>query len=367
MKKVCIIGSCGVPANYGGFETLVEMLTAFKPRNMDVTIFCSEPHYKEKLESFNGCRLKYIGLNANGMQSVFYDIISMCKSLFISDAMLILGVSGCVALPIIKLFYRGSLVVNVDGIESRRAKWNWLARTFLKVSEFIAVKFAHVVISDNEGIRKYIIDCYGVDSHVIAYGGDHTSKRQLTDGVLSTYPFLAKKYYFKVARIEPENNIEMILAAFSKIPSATIAIVGNWNASEFGTQMFKKYGALPNIKLINPIYDLKILDQIRSNAFCYIHGHSAGGTNPSLVEAMSLGLPILAFDVCFNRYTTENLASYFKDESELISLVSSIDGLDCIPMESQLVDLANSKFTWKKISEDYYSILERSPLEKSCN
>ena len=109
----------------------------------------------------------------------------------------------------------------------------------------------------------------------------------------------------------------MILEAFSKMPNETLVIVGNWNRSEFGCKMRESYSVYPNILLLDPIYDPNELNLLRSNCKLYIHGHSVGGTNPSLVEAMNLGLPIIAYDVIFNRATTENSCEYFSSANEL--------------------------------------------------
>jgi glycosyltransferase involved in cell wall biosynthesis len=113
-------------------------------------------------------------------------------------------------------------------------------------------------------------------------------------------------YACKVCRIEPENNVHVVLDAFSKLPRHTLVFIGNWNNSEYGRALREKYKDNTNMHLLDPIYDQRTLDVIRGNCFLYIHGHSAGGTNPSLVEAMYLGLPVIAFDVSYNRTTTDN-------------------------------------------------------------
>ena len=119
--------------------------------------------------------------------------------------------------------------------------------------------------------------------------------------------------HLRVCRIEPENNVHVVLKAFAQLPEKTFVMVGNWNNSEYGKSMKADYGNYSNIHLLDPIYDQVKLDKLRSNCLVYIHGHSAGGTNPSLVEAMYLGRPVIAFDVSYNCVTTENKALYFKN------------------------------------------------------
>ena len=134
-KKIAIIGTVGLPSNYGGFETLTEYLTKDLGDRFDITVFCSSTSYKTKLKTHNNAKLKYLPLNANGIQSILYDIISIFYALLFADTLLILGVSGCVVLPLVKLISTKKIIVNIDGIEWRRAKWGRFSKSFLKYSE----------------------------------------------------------------------------------------------------------------------------------------------------------------------------------------------------------------------------------------
>jgi len=170
--NISIIGTAGIPARYGGFETLAENLVTHNSGGAAYTVFCSSRLYHERPATYHGARLRYISLSANGASSILYDLIGMLRSLR-SDVMLILGVSGCVFLPLIRLFYRGKIITNVDGIEWRRDKWSGLARFVLHISEKFAVRFSGVVIGDNQGIVDYIEKEYGRKSVLIEYGADH--------------------------------------------------------------------------------------------------------------------------------------------------------------------------------------------------
>lgn len=357
-KKVAVIGTVGLPAKYGGFETLVEYITKEINQDFDITVYCSAKSYSEKLETYNNCKLKYINLEANGIQSIVYDIRAVFHALKYADVYLILGVSGCIILPLIKLFSKKKIIVNIDGLEWKRQKWNGLAKRFLKFSEVCAVKYANIVIADNQVIKDYVASNYKKEAHLIAYGGDHCTSRTLSDQVLKEFPFLNSKYAFKVCRIEPENNIELILEGFSKINNLPLVIVGNWENSAFGKQMKSKYQDTKNVFLLEPIYDQNILNEIRSNCYVYIHGHMAGGTNPSLVEAMSLGLPILAFDVNYNRETTYNNALYFINAEHLTSQLNS--SIDAILEKNalQMKTIADKDYRWSNIALKYKKLLE---------
>lgn len=353
-KKLSIVGTVGIPSKYGGFETLTEYLTKHLNEQYDITVFCSSKSYETKLGIYNNCQLEYINLNANGAQSIPYDIISLYKSLKFTDTILVLGVSGCIVLPILKLFSKKTkIVTNIDGLEWKREKWGKGAKSFLKFSEKLAVKYSDVVVSDNKVIQDYIKDEYKKESQLIAYGADHVQKKELSNEVLVKFPFLKEKYAFKVCRIEPENNVHLILEAMAQNDKLNLVIIGNWTNSDYGVNLKNKYSKFKNIYILDPIYDQNILDQIRSNCFVYLHGHSAGGTNPSLVEAMYLGLPIFAFNVKYNKETTKNKASYFSSVKELKEIVAQSDQKTLDVIAEDMISIAKKQYVWKHISNEY--------------
>jgi glycosyltransferase involved in cell wall biosynthesis len=357
-KKIAIIGTNGLPANYGGWETLTEYLTKHLSQEFDITVFCTSTAYKEKKSMHNGAKLKYLSLKANGIQSIPYDIVSIFKSLFFADTLLILGVSGCVILPFIKLISKKKIIVNIDGLEWKRAKWGKATKWFLKLSEKLAVLNSDVVLTDNTVIQDYVKDTYGKDSTLVEYGADHCTKIAISESVQKSFPFLSERYAFKVCRIEPENNIEMILKAFSKTKNLNLVIIGNWGNSDFGENMRKAYSKFNNIFLLDPIYDQHILNQIRSNCYIYIHGHSAGGTNPSLVEAMYLELGIVAFGVNFNVATTENEGLYFNNEMELLNVIDNLhhDKIDLNNYKIKMKEIANRRYIWSIVASKYAEV-----------
>lgn len=351
-KKLALIGSVGIPAKYGGFETLAEFLTKNISGTIATTVYCSKPAYNGNLQkTHNNARLLYIPLNANGIQSIPYDILSIVHALFYADILLILGVAGSFMFPLIRLCTKKRIVVNIDGLEHKREKWNKYARKYLKFSEKIAVKYAHVVIADNTAIQEYIKTEYGKHSVMIPYGADHIERELLTAEIATTYS-LPEQYAFKVCRIEPENNIHLILEAFSQI-NMHIVIVGNWENSTYGSTLFQKYKNYKNIHLLAPIYNQAVLNQIRSHAYMYIHGHSAGGTNPSLVEAMYLGLPVIAFNVAYNRYTTNNKALYFTGKTDLLEIVNTTTQQQLSEIAQHMQTIAREHYTWSKIAQLY--------------
>ncbi|MBB78562.1 MAG: glycosyl transferase [Crocinitomicaceae bacterium] len=352
-KNIAVIGTVGLPAKYGGFETLAEYLVKHLARKHNMTVYCSGQSYHYKPSTYKNANLKYINLKANGIQSIPYDIISIFKANRTSEVLLILGVSGCIILPFLKLFSKKKIIVHIDGLEWKRDKWSNYAKWFLKFSEKLAVKTADIIISDNKVIQDYVKKKYKKNSELIAYGSDHCNNEEMTKKMISENPFLNEKYALKVSRIEPENNIHTVLNAFSRIENLNLVVIGNWNNSNYGKKLKLKFESYKNIHLMEPIYDQNILNQIRSNCYIYIHGHGAGGTNPSLVEAMYLNLPIIAFGINYNIETTGNKAKYFNNENDLINIINKITLKEVNSIAINLKEIASTKYTWKIISEKY--------------
>jgi glycosyltransferase involved in cell wall biosynthesis len=364
MKKdrIAIIGTVGLPAKYGGFETLTEHLVEHLSSKYDFTVYCSKKKYtkEERIATYKGAALKYIPLNANGIQSIPYDTISILLALRNSDVLLILGVAGAWILPFVRLFTNKKIIISIDGMEWKRDKWPLLAKLYLWWSEKIAIQFSHIDISDNESIQDYTALRYKTLSRVIEYGADHTLQVKPCRKDFRKYRFLKRNYAVKVCRIEPENNVQLVLEAFKNYAKMNLVIVGNWNNSKYGIALKESYKDIKNILLLDPIYNQREIDLIRSNATIYIHGHSAGGTNPSLVEAMYLSLPVIAFNVSYNKTTTENKALYFTSSENLVTHLESISEFKLQELRKEMKTVANRRYTWDVISKQYELLIKEA-------
>ena len=360
--QLAIIGTVGLPAKYGGFETLTSHLVEQLDQRYDMTVYCSGKQYAadERQTHYRNARLHYLPLEANGVQSIPYDTWSILHACLYADVLLILGVAGAWILPFVRLFTKKRIIISIDGIEWKRDKWSWPARMYLYWAEKIAVKYSHCDISDNESIQDYTALRYGSLSNVIEYGADHTLRVTVEPTDVERYPFLAQPYAFKVCRIEPENNIEMILRAFSEYANLPLVLVGNWTKSPFGQDLKDRYADRDNLILLDPIYDQREIDLLRGNAGLYVHGHSAGGTNPSLVEAMYLGLPIMAFGVSYNRTTTEDKAYYFDTEAELEELLDRTTLEDWKLVGRMMKEVADRRYRWSVIATKYHALVQRA-------
>lgn len=354
--KIAIVGVRGIPNNYGGLETLTEYLSEFLSKKHEVRVYCSSYDMKSRLKKYLGAHLIYIPITSHGGFGILYDSLSLLLAALTCDKIILLGFGGGFIMPFIGK-KKEQIIVNIGGLDWQRDKWSKFAQRVIKKSESLLLKNCWQIVADNKGMEDYIFSTYNRKAHFIAYGGDQVMHQPATFSELEKYPFLNSTYAFIVTRIQKDNNIEMMLEAFSDNPAMPFVIIGNWDATNYGKNIKSKYRTVKSIHMINPIYNKYELDLLRSNCTIYVHGHSAGGTNPTLVEAMSLGLPILAFASGFNEYTTFNKAKYFNNSAELKKFIDQYKVLELKEIGTDMLNLAREHYRWEKIASDYENIL----------
>ena len=342
-KKLFIIGSSGIPARYGGFEIFAEKIALELISKIDISVVCSSKLYtpSEREKYWQSIRRIFFNINPNGIRSIFYDLKGLLLAIKKSDYILLLGTGVGILLPFIPRLRSKFLIIHVDGLEWKRSKWNVFARLVLKVGHKISLRYAQSIILDNEVLIKYIPDPYRKKIIQVGYGGNHlpqTNHQKFSDEFT---------YALVIARAEPENNLHFILKVFSQNRSLNLKVISNWDKTSYGKKLFKSYSNFPNIQLIPAIYNTEKLQHYRSDCSLYIHGHSAGGTNPSLVEAMHSGLPIIAWDNEFNRVTTHGLATYFNSEDELVRQLKSLDIQTLVASAQKMQEYARQNYTWE--------------------
>lgn len=354
--KIFIIGTQGLPARYGGFETLVDRLTIGKQsKDIHYVVTCQRTDSVNRLKSCNGADLMYLPFSANGIQSVLYDVWALLIAAARADAVLVLGTSGAILIPAIRLFRpKLRIVTNMAGIEWGRSKWNRLASMFLRISEAAAIRYSTTVVADNKKLVQYVRDEYSRQAEFIPYGGDHRTRPQEPDSGRETRPELPDDYFVMVARCQPDNNFEIILDAFSDF-EANIVVVSNCDGDSYGDWLIQKYGGLANIYFVGTIYDMNLLNRIREDARAYIHGHSAGGTNPALVEALWLECQVLAYRNGFNEATAGRAASYFSSTEELQSLLDKMKGPKRANLDARR--RARQMYRWEEVVAGYERVL----------
>ncbi len=358
MRKIAIIGTNGLPAKYGGFETLAHFLvTNLNAKSNQIVVYCSKTSKKNKIYSFKGAQLIYFPFRANGWQSIIYDFVTIIHAFFTATDLIILGFSGAFAFPLNRLFKK-NIIFNIGGIEWKKVRGtkytSKIEVLIKKYMERICIKYSNTVIIDNDHFKNYISNTYKKEAVLAEYGGDHSKIIKPNNYQIKKYPFLKSNYFFSVSRAQEDMNIHIVIEAFKEINKQNIVIISNWNISNYGKNLYQKYhNKFNNIILIDAIYDHNELDLLRSNCSLYIHSHSLCGTAPSLVEAMSLNLPVICYDVPTNRFTTENKALYFKCAKSLIKIVEGLDIENQHEIEKNMLEIAKRRYTWSRISKIY--------------
>lgn len=345
-SKWALCGSRGLPAGYGGFETFCDHFSRInhKHNNLDLIVFCDKTIAKES--EYKYAERFFLPISANGFSGIFYDILSMIICIFYRRNIILLGCSGGIFIPFCRLFGI-KVLTNIAGIEWGRSKWNFFAKWFLKFSESVAIKFSNKVISDNQGIAEYVLAEYGISSKVIEYGADHLLH-------FNNNKLLDNNFYLAIARCQSDNNISEILSSFSQTGDK-LKFVSNWRDSDYGDKLFHDYKDFKNIELLDPIYDNEVIYNLRSSCIAYIHGHSAGGTNPSLIEAMMCGSVCICYDNVFNRYTTENHGYFWNTTEDLIDIIQNFN-ID-IHEKEIYKNIAIKRYSWSRIIHEYNKLM----------
>ncbi|MGB4926292.1 MAG: DUF1972 domain-containing protein [Giesbergeria sp.] len=359
--RIALIGTDGLPARYGGFETCVAQLA---PRlaalGHQVEVFGSSHGRSARAADDPGLRHRYLPMRANGAASIPYDLLSFLLSYRHSDAIVVMGVSAGVFMPLLRwLAGPRRIVVNVDGLEARRSKWKGLPRAFLRLSERLAIRHAHQVVSDNQGIADIVSSTYGCSSTVIPYGNDHVLQlepAQVQSLLQHRFGLEPGAYLLTVARIEPENQIAEMMEAALAAGSERYVVVGNFSTTALGQHLVQRYHTEPRIQCIDSLFEPQALAALRAGCRLYLHGHSVGGTNPSLIEMLPYHRPILAFNCAFNRHTLGGRGGYFASVSELAERLRQPDAPAWTP-DSQ-GDLS-ARYQWASIATAYARLCRR--------
>ena len=353
-KKLALIGTDGIPARYGGGETLYENLARGLSSEYDITVYCSNTQPRVG-DTYLGARLKYINLKGNGWQSVLYDTVSFIHAARHSDILYTFGPGASFIIRLYRFFgFRKKVIMNCGGLnEWEREKFSPLAKWYLKHG-YKTLRNKVIYLADNELYAKSLESEFGIsDAVVIRYGGDNAVKVSANEELLSKYPFLNDKYYVSVSRAQVDNNLHLLLEAFAQMQEKKLVMVSNFSVSQYGQELFEKYKSYENIVLIPGIYDPVELNAVRSNAYAYIHSHSRCGTPPSLCEAMNLGLPIISYDVEVNHEVTDDKAFFFSSASDLQRLVLTLSDEDMSVMAEASYKRAKAELTWEHIWNQY--------------
>ena len=353
--KIGILGTRGIPNYHGGFEQFAEFFSVYLVQEgHEVYVYNSSAHpYQDK--QFEGVNIIHCFDPEDKVGTVgqfIYDlhcILDSRKRNF--DILLQLGYTSST------IWYRllpqkPVIITNMDGLEWERSKYSKKVQKFLKYAERLGVKSSDYLVADSIGIQNYLKETYNVNSRYIAYGAELF--RDPKPDLLSAHNVDPYQYNMLIARLEPENNIETILdgVALSK-DKTTFLVIGKHDVNSFGRYLKNKFKSHKNIQFVGGIYDLETLNNLRYYSKLYFHGHSVGGTNPSLLEAMACRALIVANENNFNRSILKDNAYYFSTSTDVKKHLESLNRENAIKKIDNCYNEIKKHFSWEIINQQY--------------
>lgn len=353
--KIGILGTRGIPNHYGGFEQFAEYFSTFLANEgHDVYVYNSSNHpYKQQI--FQGVNLIHCldPENRIGTTGQFiYDLNCILDSRGRNfDILLQLGYTSSTIWH--RLLPKQSVIItNMDGLEWKRSKYTGKQKKFLKYAERLAVKSSDFLISDSIGIQNYLLKEYKAESKHIAYGAKQFNNPQ--PEILKLYDVAPQSYNMLIARFEPENNLEIILEGAAKASVKTpFLVIGNHDSNKFGTFLKRKYKDSVHIRFVGGVYNLEHLNNLRYYSNLYFHGHSVGGTNPSLLEAMASKALIVAHDNEFNSSILETDAFYFSSIDEVKGYIETNKKDQHSELIQNCYEKIAQRYSWELINKMY--------------
>jgi glycosyltransferase involved in cell wall biosynthesis len=360
--KLAITGTRGIPNRYGGFEQFAEQLSSRLARRGH-TVWVYNPSFHPVIsDEYNKVKIirklspeKILGPASNYL----YDFLCL-RDAVKRKADIILECGYATATPAIRVlnFKKTLLLINPDGMEWQRPKWNLFTRKLIQISERISVKLANRFICDNPEIISYYKEKYFIDPIYIPYGADIFKNPD--EQVLKRFNIQPFEYFLLISRFEPANNLGMIIQGFLNSGCEKKLLVVGDPLNALGRNLKKRFGSLTNILFTNNIFNQNILDNLRYYSKAYFHGHSAGGTNPSLLEAMSAGSLIISHDNKYNRYILKENALFFKTENDIIQILRSEK--DWMSIKKSLVEenrkIIEKHYQWEDITDQYENLFK---------
>ncbi|MCD8288806.1 MAG: DUF1972 domain-containing protein [Prevotella sp.] len=368
--KIAIVGTRGIPNNYGGFEKIAEYLSVgLAKRGHDIVVYSPKYHPYKKC-TYNGVRIKHIyspeAWMGSSLGSFFYDFSSFKDAVFNERCDIIYETGYTSIIPTyiwfnIRKKKHPVVVTNMDGLEYKRSKFNPLTRKFLKWEERMTVEYSHYLIADNLGIYNYYKEKYNKECACITYGADIPDNYNPEQ--IYKYDLTLDEYYLLIARLEPENNIAMAIEGYLHSKENTkrpLIIVGKTNTPH-GKELLKMYGNESGIRFLGGIYDFDKINSLRHFSHAYFHGHSVGGTNPSLLEAMASGCFVLSHDNMFNRSVLGENALYYSSAKGVANILDKIDAIVTehkTDFVGRNIEKIKSEYSWEHIVEQHEKYFE---------
>lgn len=361
--RIAILGTRGIPARYGGFETFAEQLAmGLVARGHQLTVY-AEAGERGCPDTFHhGVRVRHRHLPHWGPASVIaYDCACLWDAKRGYDLVYMLGYGAAWACWVPRLF--GTPVwINVDGLEWARSKWSTLARAYLRCMEWVSSWAATRVIADADAIAQRYRTIYpkGARCSHIAYGAPLVTEGSVGAESLSVWGLQPRQYALVVARPEPENHVlEIVQGYLLHGGDWPLVVVGDVTAATAYQRQLLSL-ASEQVRFVGGVYDAKVLTSLRVHAACYLHGHSVGGTNPSLLEALACGSLIIAHDNVFNREVMGEVADYFQSPAQLAACLARLRAWpvdECRQRSQRARQIVATRYTWDVITDAYEDLM----------
>jgi glycosyltransferase involved in cell wall biosynthesis len=358
--RIAMIGTRGVPARYGGFETAVEEIgSRLAAQGHDVTVYGRGSRVPDNL--YRGMRVRTLPAwrhpATETLSNAFLAALD-AAALHRPDVVLLFNAANAPLVPLLR-FAGLPVAVHIDGLEWKRAKWAGAGARYYRWAEGASVAWADEIVSDAAGIATHVLRTYGKESWFIPYGAPAVDR---DDRASPGFGLASGQYHLVVARFEPENHVLDIVRGYAMSKSAWPLVVVGSSAYEstHSRKLDEALGSDPRLQRLGPLWDQSALDQLYAHAGSYLHGHSVGGTNPSLLRAMGAGAPVIAFDVSFNREVAGTSARYFSEAPELPWL---LEDMEANPAESRRrgsegrCDVIR-RYQWRNVADDYLRLCQ---------
>jgi len=352
--SIALVGTRGVPARYGGFETCVdEVGRRLAERGHDVVVYCrSLDEDADQPETYAGMRLVHLGaLRKRSLETLSHTGLSVAHLLrHRTDAAIVFNAANSPYLPLIRAA-RIPVATHVDGLEWRRAKWGRGGRTYYRFAESWAVRWSDALIADAHGIADYYRDEFDAGTELISYGAP-----QIDDAadLLADRDLEPGGYHLVVARFEAENHVDIIVDGYRRSGARKpLIVVGSAPYADAYTQKVHGLGD-DRVTFLGGVWDQRLLDQLYAGAYTYLHGHSVGGTNPSLLRALGAGAPTIAYDVSFNREVVGDSGTFFSDAAGVAAAIDAAEAdQEAVAARGVIARQRAAAYDWDAVADAY--------------
>lgn len=359
-----MIGTRGVPANYGGFETCVEELgKRLAGRGHKVTVYCRSSSYPERLPGYLGMELVYLPcLKRKTLSTLSHTFLSVLHASVKGgyDILMVFNAANSPVLVLPRLLGR-KIAINTDGLEWKRGKWGPVAKRYYKMAEWLSTKLACRIVADSTGIQDYYRETYGMESTYIAYGAylSRSSRPELLDGM----GLKPGEYFLQVTRFEPENNPLLTIQAYRRLnTSKKLVLVGGVPyRSGYAAAMSGEAKGDPNIIMPGYIYEKELLNELWCNSFAYVHGNEVGGTNPALLQSMGSGSFVIAIDVPFSRDVLGDAGIFFDKSADSLAdrMRWALDNEGSLAQyRRRAAERVRERYSWERVTDGYEALFK---------